>query len=143
VDQTDAGIVAAGCSLASRTPGHLLVLLVVPNTWPTEELMPDVQETWDRIEQAELTIDGVSPGTGFGRSEGLRIHKKIYAIQNGDTLILKLPRDRVEQLIESGAGRPWGPGTGRVMREWIEISEASWNEWPALTEEARTFVGPR
>jgi hypothetical protein len=29
------------------------------------------------------------------------------------------------------------------MREWIEISEASWNEWPALTEEARTFVGPR
>ena len=103
--------------------------------------MTDIAETWDRIEHAELTVDGVTPGTGFGRSTGLRIHKKIYAIQNGDSLILKLPRDRVEQLIESGTGEPWGPGTGRIMREWVEIPEAGWNKWAALTEEARAYVG--
>jgi hypothetical protein len=105
--------------------------------------MADAQATWDHIEQAELRIDGVSPGTGFGRSDGLRIHGKIYAIRNDHDLILKLPRDRVVHMIESGTGRPWGPGTGRIMREWIAIPEARSSAWAALTGEARAFVGSR
>lgn len=103
--------------------------------------MDDPKTTWSQIERAELEIEGVGAGTGFGRSVGLRIRGKIYAIQNDDELILKLPRDRVEELIDTGTGRAWGPGTGRVMREWIAIAYAHRAEWLPLTEEARTFVG--
>lgn len=105
--------------------------------------MDDTQTTWDRIEQTELEIKGVSPGTGFGRSSGLRIRGKIYAIRNDDELILKLPRERVEALIDSGTGRAWGPGSGRIMREWVAVSGTRHLDWASLTSEARAFVGSR
>lgn len=82
----------------------------------------------------------MTSGTGFGRSVGLRIRGKIFAIYNDGELILKLPSSRVGELIGSGEGRPWGPGTGRIMKEWVALSEAS-RRWAALTVEARTFVG--
>ncbi len=105
--------------------------------------MSDAQTTWDQIEQAELEVEGVAPGTGFGRSPGLRIRGKIYAIRKDDDLILKLPRERVEELIESGAGSAWGPSPGRIMREWVAIPGTQWSVWASLTGEARAFVGAR
>jgi hypothetical protein len=103
--------------------------------------MDDMQATWDRIEQAELELEGVSPGTGFGRSEGLRIRGKIYAIRSDAELILKLPAERVEELIDTGTGHAWGPGPGRIMREWVAVPEAHHVNWAPLTSEARAFVG--
>ena len=103
--------------------------------------MADTQATWERIEQAELEHEGVSPGSGFGRSEGLRVRGKIYAIKKDGELILKLPAERVEELIDSGAGNAWGPGPGRIMREWVAIPGTRHADWAALTSEARTFVG--
>ncbi|HZT53862.1 MAG TPA: hypothetical protein VE995_05735 [Gaiellaceae bacterium] len=105
--------------------------------------MDDAQTTWERLEQAELELDGVSRGTGFGRSEGLRIRGKIYAIRRDDELIFKLPAERVEALVASGAGRPWGPGAGRIMREWVAVSGAHRSDWASLAGEARAFVGAR
>jgi hypothetical protein len=105
--------------------------------------MDDVETTWDRIEQVELEVEGVTPGTGFGRSSGLRIRGKIYAIRNDDELILKLPAERVEELIASGTGSAWGPGPGRIMREWVAIAGRHRTHWAPLTQEARTFVGAR
>lgn len=87
-----------------------------------------------------LEIAGVTSGTGFGRSVGLRVGGKIFAIYNDGELILKLSRERVAQLIDSGSGRPWGPGTGRIMKEWVAISEAASGEWAGLAAEARSIV---
>ena len=54
----------------------------------------------------------------------------------------KLPRDRVEALVARKAGKPFEPGPGRVMKEWIEVDgrPAAWLE---LAREAYRFVGPR
>jgi hypothetical protein len=97
--------------------------------------------SWGRIRESELKVAGVTSGTGFGRSVGLRIRGKIFAIYNDEELILKLPKNRVGELIESGKGRPWGPGTGRIMKEWVAVPEAASEQWGALAAEARTFVG--
>jgi hypothetical protein len=105
--------------------------------------MDDTQTTWDRIEQTELEIEGVSPGTGFGRSDGLRVRGKIYAIRSDDGLILKLPAERVQELIDTGTGNAWGPGPGRIMREWVAIPGTRHADWAALTRDARAFVGSR
>jgi hypothetical protein len=101
----------------------------------------DAASAWNRIEESELEVAGVTTGTGFGRSAGLRIRGKIFAIYNDGELILKLPRDRVGELTASGKGRPWGPGTGRIMKEWVAVSAAASGHWQALAAEARTFVG--
>jgi hypothetical protein len=101
----------------------------------------DPATSWARIEESELKLAGVTSGTGFGRSVGLRIREKIFAIYNDAELIVKLPANRVGELTESGKGRPWGPGTGRIMKEWVAVSAAASEDWPALAAEARTFVG--
>ena len=102
----------------------------------------DAAASWSRIEESELELDGVTSGTGFGRSAGLRIEGKIFAMYNEGELIVKLPVDRVRELIAAGEGRPWGPGTGRIMKEWVAVSEAAGDSWGELVVEARTFVRP-
>lgn len=54
--------------------------------------------------------------------------------ETGD-LILKLPGDRVDDLVAEGTGRPFGPGR-KVFREWVAISEGDDELWTALLTEA-------
>jgi hypothetical protein len=102
----------------------------------------DAAASWGRIEESELELDGVTSGTGFGGSAGLRVEGKIFAMYIDGELIVKLPAGRVGELIASGDGRPWGPGTGRVMKEWVAVSQAAGDSWGELAAEARRFVGP-
>jgi hypothetical protein len=77
---------------------------------------------------------------GFGAS-GLKVKGKLFAmISSRGLFVAKLPRERVQALVASGKGRPFDPGHGRLMKEWIEVDgdEAS---WVGLAREARRFVG--
>lgn len=58
--------------------------------------------------------------------------------RTGD-LIVKLPRDRVQQLLEDGVGHPFAPA-GRTFREWVLIDDRDETRWAELIDEARTFV---
>ncbi|HEX4661123.1 MAG TPA: hypothetical protein VH307_27340, partial [Streptosporangiaceae bacterium] len=60
--------------------------------------------------------------------------------RSGD-LIVKLPRHRVEQLIETG-GKPFAPA-GRTFREWVLIDDRDQARWAELIDEARLFVAGR
>ena len=60
-------------------------------------------------------------------------------LANGE-LVVKLPKQRVEELIASGTGKRFDPGHGRLMKEWVAIAPAG-GDWAALAEEARQFVG--
>lgn len=74
----------------------------------------------------ELTHDGgiddppPAGAKGFG-SGALKVNGKIFAMSVDESLVLKLPRARVLALIESGAGTPFDPGHGRVMKEWVVL----------------------
>ena len=56
-----------------------------------------------------------------------------------ESLILKLPAQRVIQLIELGAGYAFAPN-GRTFREWIALDAAAPSSWRLLTEEAWQFA---
>jgi len=42
---------------------------------------------------------------------------------------------------QAGQGKPFEPGPGRVMTEWLELHAASDQDWTSLAEEALAFVG--
>jgi hypothetical protein len=54
-------------------------------------------------------------------------------------LIVKLPPDRVRELVASGAGQPFAPG-GRVFSQWVLMPVADAEQWAALLEEARALA---
>ncbi|HVH15338.1 MAG TPA: hypothetical protein VNA15_06435 [Candidatus Angelobacter sp.] len=78
----------------------------------------------------------------FG-SNGLRINGRVFAMLSAEKrLIVKLPRERVDALINAGEGERYDPRrNGRVMREWIVMKPSSKAIWLQLAREALDFVG--
>ncbi|MCP3757254.1 MmcQ/YjbR family DNA-binding protein [Streptomyces sp. TBY4] len=92
------------------------------------------------ISASALAQPGVATGTMMG-FPCLRVSGAFFAScdpRSGD-LIVKLPRERVEQLIASGAGGPFAPA-GRTFREWVVIGDRDADRWAELIDEARVFV---
>jgi hypothetical protein len=57
-------------------------------------------------------------------------------------LVVKLPPDRVAELVADETGEPFAPA-GRVFREWIAVPRPDRARWQALLAEARGFAtGP-
>jgi hypothetical protein len=81
----------------------------------------EARELFERITSGFMSDPTVSQGTGFGSSPGLRVGGRIFAMLAGGALVVKLPKDRVDQLVASGVGARFDPGHGRVMREWVTV----------------------
>jgi hypothetical protein len=80
-----------------------------------------------------------APSRKFG-SNGLKVNGKLFALFTQGTLVVKLPRDRVAALVAAKVGKPFDPGHGRFMKEWLTVTEAS-APWIVLAREAHRFVG--
>lgn len=77
-------------------------------------------------------------GRKFG-SNGLKVDGKLFALFTQGTLVVKLPKDRVLALVASGVGKPFNPGHGRLMKEWLTVTSAK-ASWVGLAKEAYRFV---
>jgi TfoX/Sxy family transcriptional regulator of competence genes len=58
-----------------------------------------------------------------------------------DCLVVKLPVERVEALIDRGSGEPFAPN-GKVFREWVSVPTPDPSGWARLLAEALDFAGP-
>jgi hypothetical protein len=85
-------------------------------------------------------VTQITEGKGFGSSGQLKVEGKIFAMLVRGSLVLKLPRSRVDELVKSGEGTHFDAGKGRPMREWFVLSPASSKPWLALADEAKGFV---
>jgi hypothetical protein len=79
-------------------------------------------------------------GRGFGRT-ALRVNNKIFAMLVRGRLVVKLPRARVDALVDSGEGVRFDANKGTPMKEWLSLDPVSTLHWPALAQEALDFVG--
>jgi len=78
-------------------------------------------------------------GTGFG-SGALKVSGKIFAmISARGSFVVKLPKERVTELVGAGRGHHFEPGRGRLMKEWFASDEKP-STWLALAREAHAFV---
>jgi hypothetical protein len=85
----------------------------------------------------------VTQGTGFGASPGLRVGGKVFAMLVRGSLVVKLPRERVDELVASGAGTRFDPRhDGRLMKEWVTVPAGHELDWEQLATEALRFVRP-
>jgi hypothetical protein len=74
----------------------------------------------------------------------LRVNGQFFASFDARTnsLVIKLPAARVDELIESDRGAPFAPAGSR-FREWVAVNAGRSRLWPALLNEARAFVATR
>jgi hypothetical protein len=79
----------------------------------------------------------------FGAS-ALKVKQSIFAMLVDGKLVLKLPRQRVEELVAAAAGVHYDPRhDGRLMKEWIIIGPTADDAWLDLAREAMQFVASR
>ncbi len=78
----------------------------------------------------------------FGWS-ALKINNKIFAMLVRARLVVKLPQQRVDELIDSGVGERYDPGRGRLMKEWLIVEPSSEEQWLPLAREALEFVASK
>lgn len=102
----------------------------------------DLLETLARRFSADPLVER---GTMFS-SPGLRVGGKIFAfLGHGDRLIVKVPRQRAETAVASGAAEPVTMGN-RTMKEWVAFpavaNDAAATEqlWLGVVDEAYAYV---
>jgi hypothetical protein len=90
---------------------------------------------------AGVSGGAVEPGARrrFGAS-ALKVNGKIFAMLVDDRLVVKLPRQRVDEMTAAGEGTRFVGARGRAMREWLALDPASERDWAPLVDEALAFV---
>lgn len=71
----------------------------------------------------------------------LRVDDKFFACLEPATgnLIVKLPAERVNELVSTGSGRPFAPNR-RVFKQWVACPVATRALWTELLNEAKRYV---
>ena len=99
-----------------------------------------VEEIFDQV-TARLAAE--EPGLERGRvfhSDGLKTAGKLCAFVTKGELVVKLPAERVSELIAAGTGLPFDAGKGRPMKEWVRLRPEDEAACTAYVLEARSFV---
>jgi hypothetical protein len=97
----------------------------------------------ERVTVFALESDITPPhgSRGFG-SHALRVCGKIFAMVVRGHLVVKLPENRVDNLVTSGDGVRFDANKGTPMKEWLSLDAGSTVDWEALAREALAFVTP-
>ena len=82
------------------------------------------------------------PQRAFGATS-LKTDGKIFAMLVKGRLIVKLSAARVTALVESGAGKRFDPGHGRIQKEWLEVARDEPARWQELATESEAYVAKR
>ena len=94
---------------------------------------PTLASVIDAFEKAKS-----EPRRKFG-SNGLKVNGKLFALFTQGTLVVKLPKQRVAELVAANMGKPFDPGHGRLMKEWLAVTSAK-ASWLDLARDAFGFV---
>jgi hypothetical protein len=96
---------------------------------------------WDLAAELMAEDDRVIEGTIMG-SPCLRVGKEFLAMPHHkqEGLVVKLPAERVSELIDAGEGESFAPA-GKVFKEWLAVTSLDEARWRDLLREGLAFVG--
>ncbi len=98
---------------------------------------------WDLIDEMQTEDPRIEEGTIMG-GRCARVDGEFLGLVDfkGSGLVVKLPRERVQELIDQGVGQPFAPA-GKVFKEWVAVPERDRRRWRSLLREGVAFVAPR
>ncbi len=134
-----AGKLSKNLSDDSRTGKPTKGTAMSRTTTSSNEMNPAEALFWDCVAQL-YEIDGVVESTMFGFG-CLRVEGQFVAMPADDSLWVKLPKARVESLIDSGVGEVCAPN-GRPFREWVGVRRLDEATWMNLLRDSIDFVRP-
>jgi len=106
-----------------------------------KKAQPEIDDTmfWELAEP--LLANGAEKSTMMGHP-CLRLNGNFFASMERNTghLVVKLPADRVDELIESKMAESFAPA-GRRFKEWALVTNRDETQWESLLNEALDFVG--
>jgi hypothetical protein len=98
-----------------------------------------MEEAYRRVVHELRADPEVSEALMMGRPSLKRGSKMFGGFRDGE-LLVKLGRERVDELVTAGRARPFDPsGGGRPMKDWALVGEPT-HDWLALADEARAGV---
>lgn len=100
----------------------------------------DAQELYDELTDDLLYDPAVGRSTMMG-FPCIRRAGRFFASfdARAEAMVVKLPRERVAELVESGIGDPFAPN-GRVFREWVSLAQPDREAWREILSEALDFA---
>jgi len=95
---------------------------------------------WSLATELQDGDERVVEGTIMG-GPCLRVGKEFLALVDykGSGLVVKLPKERVAELVDEGTGKPFGPA-GKIFKEWLSVPKLDRKRWRALLREGVEFV---
>jgi len=100
-----------------------------------------MDELFDAVARRLLAEEaGLERGRIF-QSDGLKVEGRLCAFVTRGNLVVKLPADRVAELIAGGDGRPFDANRGRPMKEWVSLQPSDEAACTAYVREESAFVG--
>jgi hypothetical protein len=88
----------------------------------------------------ELTADPAVVETKMMGMPSLKLESKLFAGSSAESLVVKIGRERVDELVAAGSASPFDPsGRGRPMKDWAVIAPGE-GDWVALAEEAKRYA---
>ncbi len=108
-------------SIGTREPGH--------------------EQFWE-LAEPHLASGRLVEGTMMGHQclRTARTNGFVATVTRGSgNVVVKLPKDRVAELIEAGTGVSFAPA-GKVFTEWVELPDVDEATWDALLDESIDFV---
>ena len=103
-----------------------------------------VRDRFDDIVTSFVGRPGVTPPAGGPRrfgSDALRVDGSVFCmVSSGERFVVKLPAERVQELLAASVGEPFQAGTKSPMRQWLVVTDEAPGLWESLAEEAYAFT---
>ena len=110
---------------------------------------PPIEDVKGRLDELAAELAAADPRVSIGRpgrtrgfgANGLTVAGSIFAMVVQGRLVVKIDRQRVDELVAAGAGEPLETSTGKRMKEWVSVGPLDDAAFRALVLEAHRFVG--
>lgn len=104
-----------------------------------DKFNPQQKEVMDNL---VLDMPGVKGGKAFG-CPAYKINGKVFAFVRSPGIALKLPTERVNELLDSSTMQPFEVADGIIWKAWVMIQRADPDDYRddlPLIEESAAFV---
>jgi hypothetical protein len=94
-----------------------------------------MSDAYAELKDHFAAVEGVVVNSGRG-SQGIKVGGKMVVMFYKGQLLVRLPPARATEIIDSGEGSAFDPGTGNVMPDRVLVPASRKDSWVGIAEES-------